>query len=316
MSETTKLRGICGSCGKVFRVPSAERTYTCKACGGEVSAEPAEAPTTDGPHPVEEEHVPRFGARWQETHPTKSRAWVWISALLVVVLGGGGYIVWAASRPVADIQATTAELVSAWQAADLDLLAGFHHPTRRAEFRKRLQVIADHRGWQSGFPQVGDQSAKVSEGTTEDPDLGLSSLSFDGGWAEFNWQYEPARNCWYIYGFDLAPPPLAPRAEDFRATWGSSSPEAMAPFFREEYRDKWVDLFQRKARQDEWASGWPELAAPRIQGEEELLAAPGTPVQPHKLVCTFALSGGGELVVRWGHDDASDEWLVGGIDFP
>ena len=165
---------------------------------------------------------------------------------------------------MADLQVATSQLASAWQAADLDALAEFHHPTRRTEFRTRLEAIAANRGWQAGFPAIGAQSASVSAGTPEKPELGTSSLSFGDGWAELDWQYEPARNCWYLYGFDLAPPPLTPRAEAFRAAWTSSSPEAMAPFFLEESRGKWVDLFQRKARQDAWASGWPELGAPRI----------------------------------------------------
>lgn len=37
MPEQTRFRGSCESCGKDYRVPRADRTYTCKACGGTVS---------------------------------------------------------------------------------------------------------------------------------------------------------------------------------------------------------------------------------------------------------------------------------------
>jgi hypothetical protein len=318
MSES-KIRGTCESCGKVFRVPSAERTYTCKACGGEVSATPAEAAGAEASHVVtEEEHVPRFGARWRETHPT--RRWSWrgitlILALIVVAGGYGGYVVLGALAPPPDIQATTGELVQSWEAGDLDALAAFHHPAKRADFRHRLQAIAEHRGWQAGFPAVGSQTAQVTQGSSEQPELASSTLSFDGGWAKLDWQFEPSRNCWYLYGFTLAPLPLAERAEAFRAAWASSSPEAMRPFFLEDSGDKWVDLFARRARLGGWGERWPELGAPRITGEEELLASPQMP-PPHKLECAYVFPGSGELLVRWGHYVKTDEWLVTGIDFP
>lgn len=37
-----RARATCTDCGKTYRVPDADRTYTCKECGGEVRvAEPA-----------------------------------------------------------------------------------------------------------------------------------------------------------------------------------------------------------------------------------------------------------------------------------
>ena len=38
IQETVRAPARCEGCGKSYRVPDADRTYSCKACGGRVRA--------------------------------------------------------------------------------------------------------------------------------------------------------------------------------------------------------------------------------------------------------------------------------------
>jgi hypothetical protein len=314
------IRGTCDACGKVFRVPSVERTYTCKACGGTVVPEEdaGDAPGV----PAQEtgaEHPPRRATRRSRSERNTRIAWIVLGGLLVLGLVGFGlYKAGLLSLEAAaekDIDRLLAVVVEDWEEGHVPALVEQYHPEGRVDFRHLLESAAQARGWQTGFAPVDQRSARVTEGTPEAPVRGITVLLFGEDALTLNWQFDPGRERWYVTSHHITPPALGPRVEGFQRAWAESDPAALSPFFRPGAVDKMAALVMRKAETSGWAAGFPALGEVRISGEESARTAVGALLGSAKVESTFP-AGGGELTVRWRFQPEDYAWYVSGFGFP
>ncbi|HIF23894.1 MAG TPA: hypothetical protein EYQ27_18770 [Gemmatimonadetes bacterium] len=328
-----KPQASCEECGKKYRVPSAERTYTCKACGGTVSVaeeEPA-APKKSAPAGTrranaetdhEDEEGPR---RLSDRHrASKSSGSGMKIAIALIVVGFVGFGVWKtgliamAANAEKDLGVVMNSFGQDWEAGNLNDLAGYYHPNGRSEFRTTLGQIATNRGWEAGFPAAREFTDGVTEGSEDDPKNGISMLAWGDTDEAVNimWQYEQSHRRWYMYDVKLTPPPLGPTVAGFREAWGQSDSKALHPFFRGDAAEKMIGLVDKKAEQGGWASSFPSLGEPVITGEAHARGAAasvlGISARPES---TFPVDGG-ELMVRWGFRDEDDAWLITSFRFP
>lgn len=324
------IRGICEDCEKGYRLPAGGRTYTCKACGGNVRAlDELELVPEVAPEPAQHggehhgsvlEHRRAIDARRRAVG--RKRTLVWGAFLVVFAAGAVTYqvmrpkAVLAAGGVARDLDAGAGQLAQAWSAGDVEALVGFHHPDGRAEQRTELGRLAKSRGWDGGFPNAKVTAASLSEGTEAAPRKAVACLACgdEAFGVKFSLQYEPAHERWYVYHVDVAPPPLAPALERFREAWAKSSPEALAPLFPPDQRKKWTDLVERKARELAWSPSFPELGEGTTKGELELRRA--TERVPGLHVETVFGVPQGELRLRWLYRLESDAWFLAALTFP
>jgi len=334
------IQGTCEACGKQYRVPSAERTYTCKACGGTVSvaaqgAGKASPPTTARPAVAPrarrargeddgDEANPRPSARRRRATSSSRTGWIVLAVLLVVSGVGFGLYKSGAMAKVAgaekDLGKVTASFAEDWSDGDLDDLADWYHPDGRAAFRARLDKVAANRGWTDGFPTIVQQTERVVEGTIEEPERGASLLLWGDEMdsVTVQWQFEPSRTRWYAYSVELVPPPLGPRVAAFRDAWAQSDPAALHPFFRADAKEKMAELVARKADSGGWAASFPKLGEPEITGEAGARNPAARLLGGSRPESIFPVTGGdgGELLVKWSFRDEDDAWIVTGFRFP
>jgi hypothetical protein len=319
--SASPLPGSCASCGTVFPVSSAERSSTCKACGGSAWVVSATADEAGEPAATRFARPARRAGRQRQARANVRSGLRLLGGVLAVVVVGGGlaaYLLWSRKDPL-DVTLVSAGLVAEWLDGDVAGLAALHHPDGRAAFRARLDAIVEQRGWQDGFPPVTALFAELAEGSFEQPELAGSALTFDGGRAFFSWQYEPSRSRWFLFGLDITPPPLGDTPMAFRAAWSQSSATALHPFFREETRGKWSELVAQTAIEQGWGTTWPSLGLPRGPDGQDthpfgVLPSADDRRAIDRRETVFPITGGGQLlVVRWGHHEPTDRWLVTGL---
>lgn len=324
----TILRGTCGSCGKTYRLPAAGRRYTCKACGGLVTAEDEfdesfEPEHDSAPSPVHHLSALERRAAIDAKHrsATRRRLLVWGPSLLVAA---GALVAIQLNRPgpvyaggiPRDLDAAAVELTGKWNAGDVEALALVFHPAGLDGFRDRLTHIVAGRDWTQGFPAARHVGSRLVEGTPEEPVKAATVLAIGDAGAEvqFSWQFEPLHDRWYAYDVDVAPPALEPTLARLRAAWESSSIPALLPFFNPESSTKVREAITRRARSSGWGSRFPALGECRTTGEEQRQTvadrAENVPVDT-----TFDLPQG-KLRVRWRFRPETDAWTIGAVTFP
>jgi DNA-directed RNA polymerase subunit RPC12/RpoP len=329
-----KPQASCEECGKKYRVPSAERTYTCKACGGTVSVaeeEPA-APKKSAPARArrarveadrEDEDEDERPRRLSERHrSSKSSGGGMKIAIALIVVGFVGFGVWKtgliamAANAEKDLGVVMDSFQSDWEAGDLGDLAGYYHPDGRPDFRALLDTIVKNRGWEAGFPVVLKSNEGVTTGTEEDPEKGASLLVWGDPEqvVKIMWQFEPSHGRWYMYDVEFTPLPLGPTVSAFREAWGQSDSKALYPFFRASTAEKMAGLVDKKAEQGGWAASFPSLGEPVITGEAEARSAAASLFGAARPESTFPVEGG-EMMVRWGFRDEDDAWLITSFRF-
>jgi len=312
MSE--KVHAECDDCGKSYRVPSAERTYDCKACGGEVVPDGFE-------DEVEEDEVPEEPRkkRLSETHRgAKDGGGLRIAlmvAVLLLVVGGGGYAIWKSSNPTfaaegeTDLEAVTALFVADWNEGEVAELVKYHHPDGRPNFQWVLESAGDRRGWDTPLPPITGHRATILPRKTDEPLLGLAALEC-GEWPiALRWQFSDASQRWFLYAYEIRPGELAPRVEAFEADFAESDLAALELYFRAETASQHLDLFRKVADKLGWTDAHPTLGPANISGEEAARAPGASSLLTPKVEAVHAVPEG-ELTVRWRFYPADDEWFV------
>lgn len=217
-----------------------------------------------------------------------------------------------------DLELAGAALAEAWDEADAEKLVAFSHPAKRNEHRQWFARVTQGRGWQDGFPRVTGKTGRITEGDEAAPKRAQSVLQLgDEARATFEWQFEPAFDCWFCYHVSLTRPPLAPVVAGFRTAWTRSSPQALAEFFTPNGAEKMVALVEKKASELGWSDAFPELGEPQVTGEEEARepAESTAELLGGKIESVFPTTQG-ELTVRWRFHDELDRWYVSGFGFP
>lgn len=307
------IYGICDSCEKKYRVPSADKTYPCKACGGTVAV-----------HELREERTAseRFNARRGKD---RGSVGIWVgTALLVLAVGGGllGYqIGWFGTVHGAEADARLFEtsmdqvnqaLQEKWAAGDAAGLEAMHHPTGREEFRQRLDSFGSTRGWTT-WPALNQSQGTLEGGTPAAPEKGLTLASFGDNYLRVRWQWDGNNQRWYIYNFWVSPTALAPRVESFRQAWDSSNLEALKPFFKLATADKMEELFKKRLEKAGWTDQHPKLGKVAITGAEEV-KNPASETLGVKVESVFE-TGGEQAPIVWRFDQRTDQWMVSGVGF-
>ncbi len=313
MSDTL-IYGICDSCEKKYRVPSADKTYPCKACGGTVAV-----------HEIEETRTAseRFNARRGKD---RGKAPIWIGTLLMLVAVGTGLVGyqvgWFGTVLGADvdprlfgtnIEAVDAALAEAWSAGDAEGLAAMHHPTGREEFFVRLGAFPEHRAWSAAWPSLTKHKGELEGGSASAPEKAVSSATFGDSSLRVKWQYDSNVGRWFIYNFWITPTELAPRVESFRLAWANSDTTALRPFFSVTKADQLQELFDKQLAKAGWNTQHPQLGKVELSGEEATRHPVGEFLGV-KVESVFA-SGDKSILIRWRFDQKADEWMVSGLQF-
>jgi hypothetical protein len=322
MSDS-KFVAHCASCGHAYKVPSDTKVYPCKECGGEVSAD-VEAPELD----IDEEHLPkRRSIRERHPHESTTKVPMIVLGVLLVLgaIGAVGYVQnWfgflTGAEP--DFGKVTTTFVDEWNAKDLDAMAANYHPKGVEAFRTTLDLVAQHRGWEAGFPLVTSEAHKITKGTVADPKLGEIHFEFKGtgkggddlaGSGVASWQFEPSRDRWYMYDLKLVPWPLEPRVLDFVSAWGLSSLGELERFFKPKTKDEMVALVEKFGKKHGWLDRFPVLQKMSISGEE----GAHSPIPSTKGVFSEHATAKKPLVVKWVFNRDLDQWVILGFkSFP
>ena len=317
----SKFVAHCAACGHTYRVPSDVKVYPCKECGGEVHADVEE----------QEVHMPKHRSI-RDRHPrSKASKGPWIAVLIVAAIAGFGMLGSAQgwfgflTGAESDFDEVTAQFVEHWNAGDLDALADMHHPSKSAEFRKTLELVRDHRGWAGGFPAVVEEQHGITDREGEVQSKAAIELRFDGiglggediaGWGSVMWQFEPARQRWYIFGMRLVPSPLEPRAREFAEAWGLSSTGELERFFKPTTKDKMVELVRKFGKKGGWLDRHPTIRATTVTGEEAV-RQPSAGLLGGKGVFSEHTTTGKPLIAKWVFNSDLDQWVVIGFkSFP
>jgi len=329
------IRGTCDSCGKHYRLPAVGHAYTCKACGGtvladeelelvpveEIDAVPAPEKDAHPHHGSVLEHRAAIDAR----HKKDARRRTLLLGAVLVVFAGAALAyeflnpepALAAGGVARDLATATSELERAWSAGDVEALVLAFHPHAREAFRKRIERVAQNRGWTGGsFEAASGTGASVTEGTEDQPTKAEVRLASGAEklQVKFSLQFEPLHDRWYAYHVDIPPPPLATTLASFDAAWKRSSPEALAELFPPDSVTKLTELVERKTRALGWDESFPELGAGTTTGEQELRRAT-EPVPGLRVETAYAVPEG-ELRLRWQYRSEPDTWYLASLTFP
>ncbi len=308
------IYGICDSCEKKYKVPSADKTYPCKACGGTVSV-----------HEMHEDRTAseRFNAR-RRTRGTSLGAKIGM-VLGLVLLGGGliGYQVGMFGTVLGsdvdarlyemDIEQVGTALADKWIQGDTAGLAAMHHPTGQGEFATRLSMIAERRSWGETCPALDKRAGVLDAGTAEAPESGATMARFGDSYLRVKWQYDGNVERWFIYNFWLSPTKLAPKVEEFRTAWAESDVAALHPLFGAAKADKLDELFTKQLKKAGWTGAQPTLGDILITGEEHGQEPVGE-FFGAKVESVFE-GGDDSITIRWRFDQATDAWRISGLRF-
>lgn len=320
--STESVRGVCGDCGKTYRVPSADRSYDCKACGGEVTAASSAASAASSESPR------RSARRRERPEPKGSSNGKWIVLVVVLLLSGGGFAAYSGGLlggvvgagnderlEDLDLDVVNAGFADAWNAGDTRSLANAHHPTGRPEFELRLKSIVRHREWGDSWPPITQVITRIEEGTMEQPVKGSSLAAIGEDSLRLGWQYSQNSERWFIFDCWITPTGLRERAEAFQAAWAESTSQALRPFFREATRAKMQELLDSLVSKAGWNTAYPALGDLKIV-DEHLAMDRATSFLSGGSVDTIFQSAEGALLVRWKFYQAEDEWIVTGFKMP
>jgi hypothetical protein len=311
MSQSS-IFGTCDSCGKKYRVPSADRTYPCKACGGNVHvAELVDATTARD----------RYVSVRRPDRNSIPLLPIVLVLLAVTGIGLGGFQMGLFGEVLGtdvdprlrelDISKANAALALGFKDGDVDGLSLMHHPEGRESFERRLEWMQEHRGWDGAWPTVVAQTAELEGGSAQAPEKGISTGGNGNFFLRAQWQYDDNVERWFIYDLWVTPSALDARTEEFRQAWDASDSAKLRPFFAAASADKMEQVFTKQLTKAGWKGAHPELGKGVITGVEQAL----TPAGEHlgvKVESTFP-TGDQEVTIRWRFHQKTDRWIISGL---
>lgn len=330
MSES--VIAACQDCGKKYRVPSADRTYPCKACGGVVSAvgSPARSPEraerrrsddAEDDHEGERERRPR-GARRKQS----SSLPIYLgTAAGVAAIGAGVWFAFGSGEASAavdrDLTKVTEYFDQAWGAGKLDDLLSMAHPDKKLDLEVVIEGAKEHRGWTDGFAPItstevptaglnpGDMAQVNKNGTSLETGIGVHSTA--EGKLISRWQYSNARERWLFYELEIPPPELGPRLAEFQAAWNTGDQAKIRPFLRQEKVDDLLGAFAKIADRDGWEEQFPPItpASTDPANLEELSNLGFSVTYPTKAKALYDTKYG-VMSTSWRLDRVSDDWFL------
>lgn len=335
----------CEDCGKRFRVPSADHDYSCKACGGVVTADAA----LDDDRPDEDEGEERRPARRKkqidrrgieidhhsirERHQVKSKrnyTGIVIFAGLAVALIGTIIVMSGSSQAgerdgEPDLNKVVAQFDAAWNEGDLEELETLCHPVFAGTFVARMEEVRKNREWTNGFQRItgsttNDDTEALALASLEDAESSsgrsLSTHETDIGIVLCRWQFNSANECWYINHFDLPPPDPAQRMSEFDTAWNSGDEAGIAPYLQPDKPDKLMFAFGQVADDRGWDSKYPELSDRTIDPDLAELRTLGHVLwYPTQARAAYETEHGA-MSMTWKLDRTSDLWYVSSVKPP
>jgi DNA-directed RNA polymerase subunit RPC12/RpoP len=323
----TKYLAHCEECGHAYRVPSSERTYPCKECGGTVvvdadDGEPEQAELSDEEQEQQDFESRRLSQRHRHQE-SRTGLFVFIGIMAVIVLGGGGLYAtgtfdrWFGGEK--DLAVVVDGFAADWAAGDTAAVVAAYHPSGIDAFRERFETMVERGGWDAGLPAIEARKVEITEGTADAPLLGQAVLTLAGepgqNWLDVGWQFEPAVNRWFIYDFKAAPPALGPRVAELQELWQQSSASALRPLFTKKNATRMIEIVGKSVKARRWTD-FPTLRSPVTTGEAEAgtrtarLSGVAGPVET-----TFDTAQG-PMTVKWVFSPASHEWYAVGFQLP
>ncbi|MEZ6004509.1 MAG: hypothetical protein R3F17_06260 [Planctomycetota bacterium] len=333
---------ICQDCGKQFRVPSADRTYRCKACGGTVSVASAEVEEEEeevlAEAPPERPSARRSRAGAEDGERTGrsrnrgkskssgSKVGLYVGAA-VVLLGVSGWFftrdTQAAMKGEPDLAKVVPLFEAAWNQGKLDTLATVFHPQASTDLRKGIESARTNRGWGEGFANITESKQTSSSELggafatgSEEVEKGMSSHLTSEGAILAHWQFNPSNKTWYLVSLELPPPDITARLDAFDPAWNAGDVAKIRAFLTPGKEDDLFAAFHKVANRRGWEEDFLKCQRTDTTPSKERLSQvtfTGTYPDSVKVHYTTDL---GEMTFRWNLDRPTDNWYVRTIDPP
>lgn len=273
----------CQDCGKQYKVPSLERTYECKACGGVVGGEsepPPEPKRSRSAAPVrsrrrsseeddeDEEDRPRR-PRKKQSSPVLIYAIMGLLAvggLGWVVLSGDGTVE-ARTIGVGDLDKASDLFEEAWNAGEWEHVNLIVAQDKRTSISNGL-AAAKRKRWADGMPKLTDKKVgknlaeslgkSVAEATMEELATSVTFKTQDGS-IFTRWQFHREIDTWTIYDLVLPLPNPEARAKEFIKTWADADDTTIEAFSASSKRGKMVSAYANVGERAGWPSKRPPL---------------------------------------------------------
>lgn len=245
-------RGTCDSCGRVYLVLSAKRTYTCKNCGGvvQVSAERGtQGNAGKAAGAALKRGLDQARARWKLS----------AAALVALVAAVAAIAAFLGRTKLPEIEPFAVAFVSAWNAENLYELGALFPEPGRDEAVLNLEEALQRREWEEEWPKLA-----AYESTRNKKEL-TAELVFAAGETEITAGLVSRETHWELASIGLPPPPVRPAIEAFALAWSSSNPAAIARLFEQELREGMADSVGGLARERGWVMQYPELQGMRTR---------------------------------------------------
>ena len=315
----------CQDCGKNYRVPSSERSYDCKACGGTVMVQAEEAPSQRSrASRDEEEGEPPRPRRTPRKQSSSLPIYIGV-AVGAVVIGAGAWFAMGSGDVSAagerDLTKVAALFDKAWGAGNQDKIIALTHPQKALAMGTLIEAAKEHRGWTSGFTPVtatdvptaglapGDMATTNTDGASVDTGFALHETA--DGQIISRWQFSEAKESWYLYELEIPPPALGPRLQAFEAAWNAGDAVKVREFLRQEKKDELVAAFAKIADRDGWEEQYPALALTGTTPPDlAVLSKPGFSLAyPSAAKATYDTKYG-KMSTSWRLDRTSDDWFL------
>lgn len=326
---------MCDGCGKKYRVPSADRTYPCKACGGTVSVDATAAPKTTPAREAGTRSATRSSERTRApAKPGPNIAmWVVVGALVLggaayFALGnksagmttGGGRSTVHPAKGEADLAKVADTFADLWARGDIVALGLMIHPDRRIGYQAQLEALAEVRGWLDGTQEFS------STLTPDTKDLGARYAKLGASLHELAedefvflaWQWQAAEESWYVFELSVNPPRLNDRVEAFTQAWNSGDEERIKGFMAKEDNGpaKKIAAFRRSAERRGWENLYKTISNPSISPPERTVR---NSAKRGNELDTFQVdydSAEGPWVFHFKWYKTEDAWCLGGFNPP
>lgn len=322
MSES--VLAACQDCGKKYRVPSADRDYACKACGGTVTAS---SPALEEEEVTEQRERPRRTPRKKKSPlPIYLGTFAAVAAAGVgiwFVMGGGE----ASASGERDLTKVAAMFDDAWNDGDLDRIGNLLHPQQNANIQSALRTVKNNRGWTEGFVEItgnevptdgllpGMMAAENKDGETVE--TGLTIHDTASGKVVGRWQFSEAREQWMLYSLEIPAPELGPRLTGFAEAWNSGDQARIQEYLQPDKPDRLFEAFAKVADRDGWDVPFPPVSDMRTDPSDlaELRDVGFRLTYPAKATATFETKYG-RMGTTWRLWRETDNWYIASFKPP
>lgn len=181
----------------------------------------------------------------------RDRGEAWSGRLKVLGIAAGGLVVvvaaiWFLTRPPA-VDSTLERFATAWRRSDVDAI-------QEMVARGRVREGLERRGWLPALPELGE--ATVRAGSTS------ATAKYACGEGDVTVAFERVGADWRIRAVELppiAPAPLQPAIDAFRAAWGADGMDPLVGLFRPGSRERLGGALRRIFERRGWGERRPEL---------------------------------------------------------